>query len=471
MFAVSACTVTVRSSNGKVTRYNPLNDMVTAAKKSSEKKKELNKQLVKAIADDDLLYAHKLIKQGANVNAYTNDHKNFPLQYAKSLNMTKLLIETGANPNLRDNDGDNALDMAYLEGRPEIANYLKEKGVKGKNPNDLLFRAIGDKREHSTDEVKNLIKCGADVNSKHKDGYSPLEFALYQERPDRARILIENGAKLTTAKQKELAGEVLLKASESNNSELIRSLIAQGVDINVKDSSGFTPLHNIAKYYSDTETARLLIDNGADVHQKTRDGYTTLELAYMGGHSETAKLMKEKGVVGKNPTDLLWLMLEKNNKSTITELVKSGADVNAKNSKGWTPLDVAESKDNADMVKTLTDLGGTHSNAFMQAQRKNNIFVIGTFQDKKDGLVKVYRSYENGACVIFAHSAKNKYHTGFQARLSRNQCTIKQSVNYAILTTNNGSSYSGLKESGILRIVKDIYNSLSWLPENRNKSK
>ena len=380
MFAISACTVTVHHSNGKVTRYNPVKDTLASVKASSERKKKLNQALLKSITDDKIFDAHYWIKEGANVNAYTNEHKNFPLQYVKSLNMAKLLVETGAKLNLRDNDGDNALDMAHLEGHPKVARYLEGKGLKGKNLNDLLFRTIEDKREHSTNQIKNLIQAGADVNGKNKDGYSPLEFALYQERPDRARILIENGAKLTTAKQKELAGEVLLKAAKNNDIDVVRSLIAQGVDVNTKDKYGQTPLHH-AVYHSapNEELIKLLIENKADVNAKDNDDNTPLHYA--------------KSV-------------------TIAKLlINNGADINAKSKYGRNVLDKAESQGNSDMVKMLTELGLKHSDKFKQDKQKEQIekkcsyklvateSLLESFLDEK---------YLNSDIWIFGKNKENK---------------------------------------------------------------
>ena len=380
MFAVSACTVTVHHSNGKVTRYNPVKDTLASVKASSERKKKLNQALLKSITDDKIFDAHYWIKEGANVNAYTNEHKNFPLQYVKSLNMAKLLVETGAKLNLRDNDGDNALDMAHLEGHPKVARYLEGKGLKGKNLNDLLFRTIEDKREHSTNQIKNLIQAGADVNGKNKDGYSPLEFALYQERPDRARILIENGAKLTTAKQKELAEEVLLQAALDKDTDVMRSLIAQGVNVNIKEKHhGQTLLHFAVYHIKNEELVKLLIENKADVNAKDNDDTTPLHYA--------------KSV-------------------TIAKLlINNGADINVKDKSGYNPLDKAQNRGNSDVVTMLTELGLKHSDKFKQDKQKKQIEKKCSYKlVATESLLEPFldEKYSNSDIWIFGKNKENK---------------------------------------------------------------
>ncbi|SFE41146.1 ankyrin repeat domain-containing protein [Thermophagus xiamenensis] len=68
-----------------------------------------------------------LLDNGAAINA-TDKIENFtPLMYAASegnMEVVKVLIKYGANPSLKDVDGDNAATFAIQNNHPEIGKYL-----------------------------------------------------------------------------------------------------------------------------------------------------------------------------------------------------------------------------------------------------------------------------------------------------------------------------------------------------------
>lgn len=386
MCALSACNVSVHS-NGKVTRYNLLDEAVKAVKAPSEKKKALNKELAQAVFDDDINKARSLIAQGADVNARTNDNKNFPLQFVKSTGMAELLLENKGNPNLTDNQGDNALDNAHFKGRCEIATYFKNRGVKGQNLNDLLFRVVESyKEEYAHSYAKNFIKCGADVNAKHKDGYSPLELALNKGKTDTAKTLIELGAKMNTEKQKELAKEMLFSAVESNNTALVRSLIKQGANPDARDKDKQTPLMVLAFHHDNTEIAQALLDGGADIEATDKQGDTPLAEAVWGGKPNLTRFLIAKGAKVNDkrssdgltplhqtaynyPPDNLPSITTEGRMSAIKILIENKANVNAKDNQGKTPLDYAREKAPSDIENLLKKYGAKHSDAYIAQQK------------------------------------------------------------------------------------------------------
>ena len=68
--------------------------------------------------------------------------------------------------------------------------------------------------------------------------------------------------------------KVLSKPAWKGNIEAVKQHLAAGADVNVKDDSGWTPLH----YAKDKEIIELLIANGADVNAKDEGGKTPLDL-------------------------------------------------------------------------------------------------------------------------------------------------------------------------------------------------
>ena len=89
-------------------------------------------------------------------------------------------------------------------------------------------------------------------------------------------------------------------AAEKGNIEAVKQHLAEGVDVNAKDELiGRTPLH-LSAMGGQNVIAELLIAKGADVNAKNDFGYTPLDVAKR--HPETADLLRKHG--GKTGEEL-----------------------------------------------------------------------------------------------------------------------------------------------------------------------
>ena len=68
------------------------------------------------------------------------------------------------------------------------------------------------------------------------------------------------------------------RAAEKGNIEVVKKHLANGADINARDSDGLTPLIQAA-FKGHNELVELLIAEGADVNAKDKYGGTTLHVA------------------------------------------------------------------------------------------------------------------------------------------------------------------------------------------------
>ncbi|KAK2768684.1 hypothetical protein FQN54_000540 [Arachnomyces sp. PD_36] len=180
-------------------------------------------------------------------------------------------------------------------------------------------------------------------------------------------ILLKAGADLGRAKShlQSYSRSALRIAIEKGNINLVKMLLAAGVDVN--GQFGFppsTPL-GLAIRNGNTELSRLLLDEGADPNSRTYDtlGGTVLLAAVLLGNIELVQLLLDRGAhinnSGPNRRAVLQAAARTGNFQLVDLLVRSGADINAPAgfNSGRTALQAAVETNNIDLVRLLLEAG------------------------------------------------------------------------------------------------------------------
>lgn len=158
---------------------------------------DLGKQAIHfAVEGDSISSARMLLEAGADPCANIEFDK-FPLSMSNSIDMTRLLLEFGADVN--------------------------QSGVKGEDT-ALMRAVVGGSRNNNSRGVKELIKLGADVNfvsKTHKE--TPLHCASIYTNVEIVKALLDAGADRTAVDAK---GETPYDAAVRKNKseEIIRLL-------------------------------------------------------------------------------------------------------------------------------------------------------------------------------------------------------------------------------------------------------
>jgi ankyrin repeat protein len=259
----------------------------------------LDKKFLKAIKEDNLEKATKLINLGANVDfLYSNG--DTPLIVSTSNGQDKiveLLLKNGANPYIQANDGSTALGLAAEEGHQNIFDTLRKRLYK-----DLFISLQNKNFEYTT----KLIGFGANINIQDIDGDTMLIAATRQGNHKIAKFLLEQGADPyiqatdgSTALKiaaneghadiayilKRKLNKDLLISLKNKNFEDATKLIGLGADVNAKDSYGNTMLISAARK-GKHKIVEFLLEQGANPYIQAKDGSTALTIASNHGNLE-----------------------------------------------------------------------------------------------------------------------------------------------------------------------------------------
>jgi len=281
----------------------------------------------------------ELIKNGADIHC-TNKKNRTPLHFASAKGFVEIaheLIKRGADINAKDDEENTPLEMAQnycpKSKRAEmIRTILGHINGDPVDPEDQFQLGISIV-EADLKEAERLIELAA--NNGHceaKKAYQKLR-NIEKLRP-KAFEKIEDPNKIALKqelKQKMREAEIyLLKASWKGDLGFVYQLLETGINANAKGEHGLAALH-IVSYVSGTRTDIInnLLHHGADInlHEDNYE-YTALHIA------------AGRGLLSK-----------------VEHLIKKGADINAVDKVGATPLDIAEENSQNHIVGFLKEKG------------------------------------------------------------------------------------------------------------------
>jgi ankyrin repeat protein len=183
----------------------------------------------------------------------------------------------------RDDHGVSALMHAYYRGRKDVAEVI----LSSRSELDIS-EAVAAGRDETVTAI--LGRDPSQARSWSADGFTPLHFAAFFNRPQIARALIRNGADVAAVARNPMKVMPLHSAAAAHSGEIVRLLVENGAPPNVQQEGGWAPLHEAAQI-GDKEMVKALIEYGADPQIRSNDGKTPADMARAKGHEEIVKLL------------------------------------------------------------------------------------------------------------------------------------------------------------------------------------
>ena len=214
-------------------------------------------------------------------------------------NMVEVLIDAGADAEVKEDTGRSPLLVASQDGSLETVRVLVKAGadvsVADNNGATCLILAANDGH---TETVRHLLCLpDVDVNQSSNRGSTALHRAVLRKHTEVMEVLIDAGADIE-AKRDGMGQTPLHCACEVGEREIVRMLVEAGADVYATDNDGDRCLA-LAGVAGHIETVRYLVGlREVDVNHENIAGDTALKHARRNGHAGVEQvLLKHGGVV------------------------------------------------------------------------------------------------------------------------------------------------------------------------------
>jgi ankyrin repeat protein len=260
---------------------------------------DANLGMLPAVTANNLPAVQMLIEKGGNAAA-----QGLIGQAVKTKNtqMIELLVKNGANPN-------DAMKDAVTLGDVSIVKLLIAAGADGSKP-EFLIASVA---KNNAELTGLLLASGGNPESI-------LDATVNAGAVNILQLLISKGVNVNNHKY-------LLTAINKNNQQMAAILVKAGCDAGYVDNSGNNMLHLAAKAEAD-KVVSTLAQAGVKVNELNNAKDMPLHIAVQQGRGEV---------------------------ELVEEFIKAGADVNAKDGAGKTPLALSKG---SRIKKRLKEAGG-----------------------------------------------------------------------------------------------------------------
>ena len=321
-----------------------------------------------------------LIEEEINYNVYNNDGENV-LTYVTAINnidIMKILLEYGVDPNFIDSSNTTALSTAAMKGSSNIEavslllNYGARPNITDNNNQTIIEKLITIELVlHNDKKMKLKEKRNIDETQNYKQ-------VLHE-------ILLNGEVNLTMLNSQDQP--YFFDAVFHNNIDLVKSLAKYGADINQRDRDNANIVYkymaeNIAfKKVSDQRLYYIMLKQvitlGADVNARDAHGGITLHKAILDNDIQTIKILLNAGAdinaVDARGRNMIHNCMWQNKVKVFRLILSFNKDLLNKPDKfGVLPINYAAFLGYTELVVELIDNGAYINNPFNKTEYIHN---------------------------------------------------------------------------------------------------
>ncbi|XP_053594900.1 SH3 and multiple ankyrin repeat domains protein 2 isoform X6 [Microplitis demolitor] len=240
--------------------------------------------------------------------------------------------------------------------------HLDEKQLKALHTRTNYRRLLDYVTNSQVEKISKMCNKGLDPNFHCQEtGETPLTLATSLKKPSKVIIALVNGGALLDYRTKE-GLTAMHRAVERNNKEAVKTLLELGASPNYKDTKGLTPLYYSVIYKADEMICNALLHDHATIGAEDLQGWQEIH------HACRNNLVRH-----------------------LDHLLYYGADMNARNASGNTPLHVcAVNNTDASCIRTLLFRGAQKDSLNYANQTPYQVAVIAGNME----LAEVIKTYQ-----------------------------------------------------------------------------
>ncbi|XP_005101737.1 ankyrin repeat domain-containing protein 17 [Aplysia californica] len=300
--------------------------------------------------------------------------------------------------NATDVSGNSALHKAARSGATGAIRALISAGASLDGRNSLrqtpLYIACS---QGQVETARVLIDAGADVIAHTISGSSPLQAAVHVENLEIVKTLLKNFGLIQSSglvaggSGFAEANRALVIASGMGHENIVSHLVSYCCDVNSPSEDNFTALMAAATYGHET-VVKLLLASNADPNKSGRFGETPLILAARKGFRGVCKRLLVAGAdanyANDNGVTSLLASCSEGHVDVMSLLVQAGADVNGGGCCSVPPpIVVAAAKNNLEAVAVIADSGADLEAVDSEGNSPLCSAVLGAVGHRNDGVV------------------------------------------------------------------------------------
>ncbi len=270
-----------------------------------------------------------LLSQNPEQTRRLDSAERTPLHWAVEfgeIEIARLLLRAGSLMEHTNWQGERPLDVAASKGRNDIAELLVKSGASVNRQNGsqspLHWAAVQDNEPL----LKFLLANDADPNLENAQGETALDLAAKGNFETEVMLLLAAHARFSSSTNQVMT--TLHWATANGNTNLIALLLRHGADVRARNAEGKTPFL-LAHDQNNFQVMEFLLAHGADINAPDINGNTALHLR---AASEADRITppadpSQPETAAMPPA-----------RSMMKFLLEHGANVNATNLAGETPL-------------------------------------------------------------------------------------------------------------------------------------
>ncbi|CAK9804882.1 SH3 and multiple ankyrin repeat domains protein 2 [Anthophora quadrimaculata] len=247
--------------------------------------------------------------------------------------------------------------------------HLDEKQLKAMHTRTNLRRLLEYVANSQVEKIAKMCSKGLDPNFHCQEtGETPLTLATILKKPSKVIIALVNGGALLDYRTKE-GLTAMHRAVERNSLEAVKTLLELGASPNYKDTKGLTPLYYSVIYKTDPMLCETLLHDHATIGAQDLQGWQEVHQA-----------------------------CRNNLVQHLDHLLFYGADMNARNASGNTPLHVcAVNNTDSSCIRQLLFRGAQKDSLNYANQTPYQVAVIAGNME----LAEVIKNYQLEEVVPF----------------------------------------------------------------------